>query len=999
MSLVRRRFAHVIALMLFLAAAFAPEGRAQVQQYEGKEIVTIQFVPREQPLEPSELYDILPLKQKRPLRMADVRAAIERLFATGRYADVQVDAERYRQGGVDGVIVRILTKSSWFVGNIGVTGGISDPPNRGQIENASRLELGQPYSEEKVTQGIAGQKRLLESNGLYRSRIQPYFEWDTVYQQVHIRFAVESGKRASYGPPVFEGDLKLSTESLTSASHWRRWIIHTWKPVTQTRTRAGVEGILNRYQKENRLEAKVALDSLDYQPGENRVIPKVSIDAGPKIEVKTFGAKVPRKRLQRLVPIYEERAVDHDLLVEGARNLRNYFQSEGYFEAEVEFKQQRVTNDKASIDYLINPGRRHRLMYVGIEGNKYFDRETLRERMFLEPRSLLQFRHGRYSESFVKRDEESIANLYRSNGFRDVTVTHRIEENYKGKTGDIAVHIQVEEGPQYFVNSLQVVGISRLKEADILPLLSSAEGQPYSEFNVAVDRDAILARYFAAGFSSASFEWSMKAADQPYRVDLRYQIREGEIRFVRQVLISGLKITRKDLVDRNLGLNPGDPLSPIAITDTQRKLYDLGVFARVDTAVQNTDGAEANKYVLYEMDEARRWSLAAGFGAEIARIGGCQDCLDSPAGKSGFSPRVSLDVTRNNLWGLAHSISTRGRISTLQRRALVNYSAPRFRNREGLNLSFTGLYDDSRDVRTFSSKRQEGSAQLSQRYSKATTFFYRYTYRRVSVDESSLKIAPLLVPLLAQPVRLGMLTASMIQDRRDDPVDPRKGIYNTIDLGLAEHAVGSQRNFLRFLGRNATYHPLTRKLTLTRSTQFGEIYGYRFSGDPEQAIPLPERFFAGGGASHRGFPESQAGPRDEITGFPLGGTALFFNQTELRFPLIGDNVGGVLFHDAGNSYSKLGNLSFRVKQRNPQDFDYMAHAVGFGVRYRTPVGPIRVDLAWSINPPQFFGYKGSREDLLKAGKDPCAIPANGVSPCQLQNVSHFQFFFSIGQTF
>jgi outer membrane protein assembly complex protein YaeT len=708
---------------------------------------------------------------------------------------------------------------------------------------------------------------------------------------------------------------------------------------------------------------------------------------------------VSRKKLQQLLPIYEERTIDHDLLVEGARNLRNHLQSAGYFDAEVEFKQQRVTNDKASVDYLINPGRRHRLVHIGISGNKYFTRDTLRERMFLETNSLLQFRHGRYSESLLRRDEDSIGNLYKTNGFRDVVVAHKIDGNYGKKPGDIAVFITVEEGPQYFVNSLEVVGIKRYKMEEITPLLSSAEGQPYSEFNVAVDRDAILARYFSNGFPNAQFQWSSRPAAQPNRVDLRYEITEGEERFVRQVLISGLKTTRKSYIDRNLRLNPGDPLSPVAITDTQRRLYDLGVFARVDTATQNPDGDTSRKYVLYEMDEARLWSLAAGFGAEVARIGGCQTCLDSPSGQSGFAPRVSLDLTRNNLWGIAHSISMRGRVSTLQRRALLNYSAPRYRNQEGLNLSFTALYDDSRDVRTFSSKRQEGSVQLSQRYSKATTFFYRYTYRRVSVDEGSLKIAPLLVPLLAQPVRLGMVTVNMVQDRRDDPVDPRKGIYNTVDLGLAERIFGSQRNFLRFLGRNATYHPLSRRLVLTRSTQFGELYGFRFSGDPLQAIPLPERFFAGGGTSHRGFPENQAGPRDTITGFPVGGTALLFNPTELRFPLIGDNIGGVFFHDAGNSYSKLSNFSFRVTQKNPQDFDYMVHAVGFGIRYRTPVGPVRVDLAYSVYPPSFIGYKGSREDLLKAGRDPCAIPSGGTSPCQLQNVSHFQFFFSIGQTF
>jgi outer membrane translocation and assembly module TamA len=239
----------------------------------------------------------------------------------------------------------------------------------------------------------------------------------------------------------------------------------------------------------------------------------------------------------------------------------------------------------------------------------------------------------------------------------------------------------------------------------------------------------------------------------------------------------------------------------------------------------------------------------------------------------------------------------------------------------------------------------------------------------------------------------------MVFDRRDDPVDPHKGIYNTTDLGLADRVFGSQVNFLRFLTRNASYHPLGKRLVLARSTQFGDIYAFNNKGDPLEAVPLPERFFAGGGTSHRGFPEEQAGPRDTSTGFPLGGTALLFNQTELRFPLIGDNIGGVLYHDMGNVYSSISNLSFRVHQKNLQDFDYMVHAAGFGIRYRTPIGPVRLDLGYSINPPYFFGFKGTQQDLINAGVNPCAPTSPVVGQCSVQNVSHFQFFFSIGQTF
>jgi len=267
----------------------------------------------------------------------------------------------------------------------------------------------------------------------------------------------------------------------------------------------------------------------------------------------------------------------------------------------------------------------------------------------------------------------------------------------------------------------------------------------------------------------------------------------------------------------------------------------------------------------------------------------------------------------------------------------------------------------------------------------------------------------LLVPEFLAPDDIAMVEANFIQDRRDNPADAHRGMYNTADIALADKFVGSQRDFGKVLLRNATYYPITRNTVLARQTQFGIIDPFNVPAgvDPAQYIPLPERFFSGGADSIRAFPFNEAGPRDtgapltpggpssKPTGFPLGGNALFINNVEYRFPFIGENIQGVIFNDIGNVFTDLGSMSFRFSQRNLQDFNYMATAAGFGVRYKTPVGPIRLDLAYSINPPSFIGFNGTPYELLTC------TPGNTASYCQpvKQTISHFQFFFSIGQTF
>ena len=243
--------------------------------------------------------------------------------------------------------------------------------------------------------------------------------------------------------------------------------------------------------------------------------------------------------------------------------------------------------------------------------------------------------------------------------------------------------------------------------------------------------------------------------------------------------------------------------------------------------------------------------------------------------------------------------------------------------------------------------------------SKADTLQYRFTYRKVNIIGTPL-VSPELIPLLSQPVNVGFFSMSFIQDKRDDPIDSHHGTYTSIDLALASSAFGSETSFGRVVARNSSYYQLTKDLVLARTTDFGIIE--RYAG--LSVIPLAERFFGGGAFSNRAFPDFQAGPRDPSTGFPIGGNALFTNTVELRFPLIGDNLGGVLFNDLGNVYSAVNKISLRFRQENLQDFDYAVQGFGFGLRYRTPLGPVRVDFSLSPNSPRFFGCEGSINQLI-----------------------------------
>ncbi|MEP7365592.1 MAG: POTRA domain-containing protein [Acidobacteriota bacterium] len=952
----------------------------------------IRFDPPAQPLHQKELDEILQLGPGVTVDRIVLREALERLYATGRYEDLQADMSA--EGGA--VTLTIQTKLSWFVGRISVS-GVKEPPNQGQLVSATKLQLGYPFALDEVRAAAENVRAKLERNGLFDVRINPVLDYDEDTQQVHVDFQVTAGSRATYAQPEITGATPAEAAALTRTSRWKTILgLFGWKKVSETRTARGGERMRRYYADRERLLSDVELTAMRHDPRSNRVTPVVKVSPGPTIRIRLEGAKISRSKLRQLVPVYQEQSADRDLLVEGMRNLTEYLQSEGYFRAEVKFESREPQPGRQEVVYTVDRGPHFKLTDLDLAGNRYFDRETIRERMAITPATKVRYRNGRFSEALLNGDVASIRELYLSNGFRDLKIVPRVTEHGQGDTQTLQVVIDIDEGQQWRVDQFTLEGVAENHLKAVQGLFSSHEGEPFSEASVALDRDQVLNYYYNRGYPNAQFDWDVESVAGVKAVKIHVRVDEGKPRYVRDVLVGGLNTSNPGMVYERLQLHAGDPLSQSAIIESQRRLYDLGVFARVDVAVQNPDGVEPNKFLLFQVEEARKYSLNLGVGAEIARIGGGNN-FDAPAGSPGFSPRVSFGVARSNFLGYGHTVSIQARVSNIQQREIVTYLAPQFKGVEGLALTITGFNDLSRDIRTFTSRRQEGAVQLSKVLSRGNTVQSRFTYRRNTVDANSLNISPILIPVFSLPVRVGILSGTFIQERRDDPIESRHGYYNSVDVGLASRAFGGSTSYARVLARNSSYYQVYKDVILARSTTFGWQYNLNpiaiaAEGEADlnlrEPIPLPERFYSGGSSTHRGFPENQAGPRDPTTGFPVGGAALLINNVELRFPLLGDNLGGALFHDMGNVFSQLDKFTFRWKQPGLKQFDYMVHAVGMGVRYRTPIGPVRLDLAYVPNSPSFFGFRGTREQLF-----------NGQGEFVQQRLSHFQFHFSLGQTF
>lgn len=1010
------RLLRLILLAIWGVSALSVSGLSQTAEtsgsaglfgYLGSKVSSIEFrIHDANASEPQKLLAAMPLKPGDILTSRKLHASIQALYGTGRFAKIEVEAVRSSSTEIGLIFV---SEPNYFIGSINVEGA-PKPPSASQLANATKLELGELFDQSGVAMALERIKTVLQDNGYYRAAVSVEHKLNPETQQADLLFTVGPSDQALIGKVSVTGDAGMPDEAVQDAAR-----LHPGDPVTPARVTRALQRLRKKFQKQKRLESQVSLVERHYNPDKNTVDYVFHIERGPQVEVSVEGMRMRSGLIKKFVPIYEENAVDDDLLNEGNRNLKDYLETEGFFDAKVTHEQKiDPATKRLSVVYQVDRGERHKFTTLKVTGNKYFDEETVRERMQMAPSSLLLY-YGRFNQTMAKEDVESIKSLYVTNGFRAVKVEDQIRDDCQGKSGDICVMINITEGPQTLVQSLAIEGVQSFSADEIRDLVSTTEGQPYSEFNVGVDRESVASFYFNRGFPDIRLEaFADPDPKTPNRVNVRYQITEGQQQFVKQVLVTGAEHTRPYIIQRELSVSAGKPLSQLDMLETQRKLYDLGIFSEVNVAIQNPQGFLTEKNVLVDVEEAKRYTFTYGFGFEAQTGDTGNVCLTStsnggqtttcnPQGRTGASPRFSFDVTRINFLGRDHTVLLKTVLGRLQQRGLLSYEAPHWFSSPDKTLTFTGFYDKTQDVNTFTAERLEGSAQVRHIVNKGTTLLYRFTYRRVSVDTSTLQVSTDQIPLLSKPVRVGFPSITFIRDTRDNPITSTRGTYTTADLNVASMIFGSQSSFAKALIQNSTYYQLNksarldRRWVLARSTQVGVEEPF---GSPSQAfLPLPERFYTGGANSNRAFAINQAGPRDLQTGFPLGGGALFVNNIELRtppidLPFIQDNLSAVIFHDMGNVFDTPSHMFenlFKARQNNVDsckdatnpnagcDFNYVAHSIGGGLRYRTPIGPIRVDMGYTLNPTVF--------------------PVRTTTPAHFETLRHFNFVFSIGQTF
>jgi outer membrane protein assembly complex protein YaeT len=969
-----------------------------------------------------------------PLNRENLKRSLRQLFSTGLFETIAVEGVR-EEGGV-ALIFRGTPRT--FIGTVTVAGAKGGTLNT-QLERAGQLAPGTRFTPAKLSQALEQMRTTLALNGFHEPVITQTMTAHPKEQLVDIAFHVVSGPQARVGAVDVTGDPGMTAADFRHHAH-----LKAGERVDRETDNRALAGVLKVYRREERLEAEIKLESQQYAKEDHKTNFRFSATRGPVVKVLVDGANLSPERIRRVIPIFEEGSVDEDLLNEGNRRLRDYYQRLGYFDVKVEHEPQSTVEGRVTILYRVRLGSRRRVERVSVEGNHYFNSATLKDLLSVHAADSID-RHGAYSQALVTADINALQAVYQNNGFSTVKITSATNAGESktasttGKIAPFAVIYHIEEGSQLRVGKVSLEGNDHVDAAKLTPAMNTVAGQLLSPRNLAEDRDELLTDYMSRGFDQVHMEVAQQIEDaDASKVDVVFHITEGRQIFVRKVLLTGLHYTRPATVAKAITLHPGDPLNETALLETQRNLYDFALFTEVDTAIENPTGDEPYKTVLLQLEEARRWAITYGFGLEAQtgapqyNCGGIEVTGGScnPNGKTGVSPRVLADITRNNLFGREQSISVRGNYGLLEQKIDLLFQNPHFEGNRNFGLTLSGGYANSLDVSTYVASRLQAGVRWTEQFntpgsriSKANTLIYEFDFRRVKVQASSLQVAPGEITLYSTAVRVGGPALTWIRDTRDSPMDAHRGTYTSLQAFLSDEAFTAQADFGRLDISNSSYYQFNKgRIVLARNTRYGQERA--FGALNYELIPLPERLYAGGATSLRSFGPNSAGPRDPETGYPIGGAGALVNSTELRLPpptlpWLGNTVSLVLFHDMGNVFTNAGDAwasALRVRQPersncrnlaspgppptgyNPSgpntstgqqgtcSFNYFSHAPGLGLRYHTPVGPIRLDFSYNLNPPIYpVNYNYS---ISPSGSDPHV----GEAP-------HFNFFFSLGQTF
>lgn len=850
-----------------------------------------------------EFTQLVPIKRGDAVSLMRINTSIKQIYKTGLFSDVRVLSTGEDQVGLTYLLTRKLV-----TGSVVLHSNKNIPQTRLR-ESIYSLRPGQEFSDVRLSRAVEDLQRALHQEGYFSAEIKASKTVDPKSSEVNIRFDIVSPQKFVVKDIRFRGDVFLPLEELKETMQLKTGGVYDPRILDRD-----IERLKQLYQSLDYQRAEIRLVDTNLHEEEGTVTLVLEVLPNEKIEIVIQGADVP---VDLVLPIWETKIFEEWGLAEGEAKILKHMREKGYIFATVTSKIFKE-NNRIQVLYQVHPNKKFKVKSIAFEGLHHFTPEQIMNELLLG-KSLPFFNQIDGARLFELPRE--IEFLYTTQGFPET----RVDLQFQIEGNKVKPTLLIEEGRQQRIQDIQIEGAELFQPAQLLSEISSRPEGGFFQASIQKDVEKLESFYLNNGVRGTEITSSFQNVGEDL-YNVRFQIREGQKVRIGQVLITGNDLTRESTILRELTIQEGDYAFYDAIRETERRLENLGIFT--DVTIEEIPLAPGEVNLLINVREGERSYAGLGVGLETRSEPRMFEVWNTVV-----RPRGTAEFIQSNILGWAAQLSLVGQVSIKERRGVISWEQPYF---FGFPLqTFVNAWLEREERKSYTFERRGFSLSTVRPLSSAQNMMLVTTLRIARTELLELFVSPSEVDRQFFPFSTTSLSGSFIWDRRDDPFNPTKGMFFSAVAEWAYPLFQDESDYIKTFSKFQHFVSPLPGLTFGSTIRLGLGKG---------RMPIHERFFGGGSNSFRGVEFDELGPKDPNSLKPIGGKGMLLFNFELTLPLHSTfkNLLGAVFYDVGNVFAKRRQVALNAFQ----------HAVGCGLRYRTPLGPIRLEVGWNLSAPE-----------------------------------------------
>jgi outer membrane protein insertion porin family len=679
---------------------------------------------------------------------------------------------------------------------------------------------------------------------------------------------------------------------------------------------------------------------LTYRVKEKMIVREVTIEGNKEIK---------EEKIREAIELKSGSIYNPKELTKSVTKVKKLYMDEGYYLADVSTTTIRKSDSEARLIFRISEGDKVLIKTIRFEGNHAFTEKKLKKAMETKEKWFLSWitGAGTYREEMLKNDANLIADLYMNNGYANVKVSEPKVELAPDNKGLIAT-FTITEGDQFKVGALDFKGDTLEGETDLSKHLKMKTGEIFNRSLLRASVFTLTDLYADKGYAFTNVSPMSKINNEPKTIDVSFEIEKGEKVYIDRINVSGNTKTRDKVIRRELKLAEGDLYGATPLKKSKQALMNLGFFEEAN--ISTPKGSADNKLDLnvdVKEKSTGQFSIGAGFSS-----------LDGIMGQG--------SVSQSNFMGLGLKANLSASLGTKTQLYNLGLTDPFF-----MDTRWTmgaDIYRSQRDYIDYTRRATGGDIKAGYPISDEINALVVYTFEKKKIFDLSQAFKQNITMGMTEPetnATMSSIGFNLNRNTTDYHLDPTKGMINSLSLEVA--GLGGSSKFVRYVGETRVFYPGFWGTVFSLHGAFGYIQDLGY-------IPIDEKFYLGGINTLRGYqgrtvcpylkkpvpdPNKNTGENEgeeDVFAYLGGDTEVYFNG-EFVFPIMKDaGLKGVLFLDAGNAYDGLDNIFSKVQV-----------GYGFGVRWNSPMGPLRLEYGFPLNPREGIDKKSGRLEFSLGG--------------------------------